>query len=182
ITNDDVAPTLTVIKHVVNDNGGSATASQWTLAVTSSNSGSGTGSAAGAESPGTHYTLQGAEEHRVGEEGGASGYAESSSGTCTIASAAAGGSYTCTITNDDVAPTLTVIKHVVNDNGGSAVAGSWTLAVTSSNSGSGTGSAAGAESPGTNYTLQVGKQYSVSESGGPTSSDESSSGTCTLPG
>ena len=34
-----------------------------------------------------------------------------------------GGSATCTITNDDKAATLTVIKHVVNDNGGTAVAG-----------------------------------------------------------
>ena len=38
---------------------------------------------------------------------------------------------------------LTVIKHVVNDNGGTAVASGWTLAVNSSNGGTGTGSAAG---------------------------------------
>ena len=43
----------------------------------------------------------------------------------------------------------------------------WTLAVTSSNGGTGTGSAAGAEIAGTTYTLQAGKQYSVAESGGP---------------
>ena len=29
---------------------------------------------------------------------------------------------TCTVTNDDIAPKLIVIKHVVNDNGGTAVA------------------------------------------------------------
>ena len=63
--------------------------------------------------------------------------------------------------------TLKVIKHVVNDNGGTAVAADWNLAVSSSNGGSGTGSAAGVESPGTSYTLQAGKQYSVAESGGP---------------
>ena len=33
-----------------------------------------------------------------------------------------GGTYTCTITNDDQAATLTVIKHVINDNGGTATA------------------------------------------------------------
>ena len=120
ITNDDVAPTLNVIKHVVNDNGGTATASAWTLAVSSSNGGSGTGSAAGAESPGTPYTLQAGKAYSVAESGGPSGYAASSSAGCSIASATVGGTYTCTITNDDVAPTLTVIKHVINNNGGSA--------------------------------------------------------------
>ena len=39
------APTLLVKKHVVNDNGGTATAGQWNLAVASNNGGSGTGNA-----------------------------------------------------------------------------------------------------------------------------------------
>jgi hypothetical protein len=39
--------------------------------------------------------------------------------------------------------TLKVIKHVVNDNGGTATAGNWNLAVSSSNGGAGTGSAPG---------------------------------------
>ena len=66
-----------------------------------------------------------------------------------------------------------MIKHVINDNGGGAVAANWTLTVSSSNGGSGTGNAAGAEAPGTLYTLQAGKQYSVAESGGPSGYSES---------
>ena len=38
-----------------------------------------------------------------------------------------GDDVTCTITNDDVAPSLTLVKDVVNDNGGTAVAADWTL-------------------------------------------------------
>ena len=34
---------------------------------------------------------------------------------------------TCTFVNDDDAPSLTLVKTVVNDNGGTAVAGDWTL-------------------------------------------------------
>ena len=34
---------------------------------------------------------------------------------------------TCTITNDDNSPRLIVIKHVINDNGGTAVAGDFTM-------------------------------------------------------
>src|SRR5260221_13208049 len=104
ITNDDGAPIVKVIKHVINNDGGTAVASAWTLTVSSSNGGSGTGSAAGAESPGTTYTLQGGKAYSVAESGGPSGYAESDSAQCTIPSAALGASYTCTITNDDIAP------------------------------------------------------------------------------
>jgi hypothetical protein len=34
---------------------------------------------------------------------------------------------TCTITNDDRAPSLTLAKVVINDNGGTAAASAWTL-------------------------------------------------------
>ncbi|HEY5589295.1 MAG TPA: hypothetical protein VIK86_10145, partial [Candidatus Paceibacterota bacterium] len=97
--------TLNVIKHVVNNNGGVANANAWTLAVASSNSGSGIGSAVGSET-GTMYTLQTGKAYSVTESGGPSGYLETDSANCTIASAVAGTSYTCTITNDDIAPVV----------------------------------------------------------------------------
>src|SRR6185436_12243717 len=93
---------LVVIKHVINDNGGSASASAWSLTVASSNGGTGTGSAAGAEAPGTTYTIQPGKQYSVTESGGPSGYSESDSTDCTIPSAVVGSTYTCTITNDDV--------------------------------------------------------------------------------
>lgn len=109
--------TLTVIKNVTNDNGGTALASAWNLAVTSSNAGTGTGSAAGTGS-GTVYTLQTGKQYSVAESGGPTGYLANASSECTIPSAAASTAYTCTITNNDIAPQLTVTKVVV---GGTSV-------------------------------------------------------------
>ncbi len=40
---------------------------------------------------------------------------------------ALGESATCTIVNDDIAASLTLVKQVVNDNGGTAAATDWTL-------------------------------------------------------
>jgi hypothetical protein len=74
-----------------------------------------------------------------------------------------GGSAVCTITNDDTSgPILTVIKHVVNDSGGTAVASDWTMDITATNPSNNNfpGSEAGVE-----ITFDAGS-YSVSESGG----------------
>ena len=108
ITNDDAA-TLKVKKIVVNNYGGTAVANDWTLAVTSTDGGTGTGSAPGSTS-GTDYTLQVGKTYNVTESGGPSGYADSKSADCTNLVPVAGGSYECTITNDDIQPKLTVIK------------------------------------------------------------------------
>jgi hypothetical protein len=174
ITNDDIAPTLLVKKHVINDNGGDASASDWLLSVSSSNGGDGTGNAAGDEA-GTLYTLQAGKAYSVGESGGPSGYAATPSGDCAIASAALDTEYTCTITNDDQAATLTIIKHVENDNGGSASAGQWTMVVTATNPSD--NNFAGSESPGTTISVDAG-WYSVSESGGPAGYSPTSSAEC----
>ncbi len=99
-------------------------------ALSSSNGGSGTGSAAGAEAPGTTYTWQGGKAYNVAESGGPRGYAESDSAQCTIASAAVGASYTCTITNDDFnTPPSNLQINVtspINENGTATVSGSFT--------------------------------------------------------
>ena len=121
ITVTSSSATLNVIKAVINDNGGTAVASAWTLTVASSNGGSGTGNAAGAGTPGTAYTLQVGKQYSVAESGGPSGYTASLSAGCSVASAVANTTYTCTITNDDIAPQLIVNKIVVNDNGGTKV-------------------------------------------------------------
>jgi hypothetical protein len=155
VTNDDVAPQLVVIKHVVNDNGGTKTASDFTLSVTGSSPSP--ASFPGAESPGTTVTLN-AGAYSV-TEGAHGGYDVSSSSDCS-SSIAVGETKTCTITNDDIQPKLTVIKHVVNDNGGTAAAGAFTMSV----SGGSPATFPGAESPGTEVSLNAGS-YSVSETG-----------------
>src|SRR5260221_5094811 len=161
ITNDDGAPIVKVIKHVINNDGGTAVASAWTLTVSSSNGGTGTGNAAGVESPGTTYTLFGGKQYSVSESGGPSGYTASSSTDCVIPSASVGSIYTCMITNDDQPGTVVVIKHVINDDGGLKTASNFSMTVTGVNV-QPSATFPGAESPGTTVTVNAGS-YSVDE-------------------
>ena len=149
--------TLIVIKHVVNDNGGSATASQFTYTL---GDGSSATSEAGAESPGTSYVRPVTTSYNVAENSGPTGYTVSYSADCS--GQVTSTTKTCTITNDDDAATLIVIKHVINDNGGTAVAADFTL--DSGGANDSPDNFAGAESPGTAVTLDAGS-YDVTESG-----------------
>ncbi len=165
MTNDDNAPTsgtLTVIKQVTNNNGGAATPGSFTIHVKS-----GGVDVAGSPQPGsalgTAYTL-GAGTYVVSEDAN-SGYTGTITGACTAGGSvtiAAGDAKTCTITNDDIQPQLTVIKHVINDNAGTSVASDFTLTVTGSSPSP--ASFPGAESPGTSVSLNAGA-YSVGETG-----------------
>src|SRR4029078_4413159 len=103
----------------------------------------------------------------VAETGGVSGYDGDGgdAGCASLTGLAPGGSATCTITNDDQAASLTIIKHVINDNGGDAVAGDWTMDITGGNPHS--NHFAGAESPGVTVSIDANTAYSVGESGGP---------------
>ena len=166
--------TLIVIKHVINDNGGSATAGNWTMNITDTNPSN--NHFAGAESPGVTITLD-AGSYSVDESNGPAGYAKSASAECS-GTIAAGDTKTCTITNNDNVPQLaqlTIIKHVINDNGGSATAGNWTMNITDTNPSN--NHFAGAESPGVTITLDPGT-FSVDESGGPSGYSESKSTDC----
>src|SRR5207248_2161709 len=109
----------TVIKHVVNSFGGTATAADFTLSVTGNSPAP--ASFAGHESPGTVVSL-GAGSYSVAETG-PSGYSASASADCT-GSIAVGQTKTCTVTNDDNVPSLTLVKVV---NGGTELPSAWTL-------------------------------------------------------
>jgi hypothetical protein len=154
ITNDDIAPLLTVIKTVVNDNGGTAVAGDFTMNVTATDVSD--DSFPGDES-GTTITLD-AGNYSV-DESPVTGYAKTLGASCT-GSIAIGESKTCTITNDDIAPQLTVIKHVINNNGGTAVAADFTMKVTGADVSD--TEFAGVENTGTTVTLDAGN-YVVSE-------------------
>ena len=115
ITNDDVAPELTVIKHVINDNGGNAVAGDFTMNVNGTNV---SDPSFPGDELGTTVTLN-AGSYSV-DETGPSGYSDDYSADCS-GTIAVGEQKICTITNDDVAPTITLIKIVINDNGGTAL-------------------------------------------------------------
>ncbi|MCL4295825.1 MAG: S8 family serine peptidase [Anaerolineae bacterium] len=170
ITNDDQPATLIVIKTVVNDSGGTAVASDFTLDSGGTNDTP--DNFAGEEAPGTAVTLD-AGSYNVTETG-PSGYAASYSADCT-GSIAIGETKTCTVTNNDIAPQLIVIKHVINNNGGTASAGDFTMSV--DNPGADPASFPGAEAPGTTVTVAPGS-YSVNETG-PSGYTASYSADCT---
>jgi len=157
ITNDDIQPRLTVIKHVINDNGGDLQAGDFTMSVVVPGPdpapfpGSEQGVELGVTAGAYHVT-----------EGEMAGYAASYSGGCD-GSVALGQSKTCTITNDDIQPRLTVIKHVVNNSGGDLVAGDFTMNVTAT--GVDPAPFAGSES-GTGLRIDAGS-YSVVEDSAP---------------
>src|SRR6185369_13040526 len=80
---------------------------------------------------------------------------------------ALGDTATCTITNDDNAPSLTLNKIVTNDNGGTAVESAWTLTANGGAAGSLSGpGAAGNADVVSAATFKAGT-YALSESGGP---------------
>jgi hypothetical protein len=117
ITNNDIAPTLTVIKQVTNNNGGAKGVSDFALFI------DGTPVTSGVP----RTVVPGA--HTVSETPD-SGYAATITGHCAAngtVSLALGEQKTCTIVNDDIGPKLTVTKVVQNDNGGTKVVADFTL-------------------------------------------------------
>jgi uncharacterized repeat protein (TIGR01451 family) len=156
ITNDDKAAKLVVIKEVVNDDGGTKTAADFAIEVTGN--GASPASFAGAGAPGTEVDIEpGSFSVTETEDPGYAASYEGCSGTIAL-----GETKTCTITNDDKAATLIVIKHVVNDEAGDKAAADFTMSVTGSSPSP--ASFPGAESPGTEVTLDAGT-YDVSETG-----------------
>ena len=119
------------MKEVTNDSGGTALPAAWTLTAAGPTPVSGvtaTAAVTNAAVSAGSYTLS--------ESGGPSGYTASayscvknggspvSGNSLTLAN---GDAATCTITNDDNAASLTLVKEVTNDNGGSASETAWTL-------------------------------------------------------
>lgn len=128
ITNNDNAPALHLRKEVVNDNGGSALAADWTL------------SAAGPTPFSGHAPVDSGASFDQGDyslsESGPAGYSagpwscEKNGGPAVQGSSinlALGDVATCTISSDDNAPALHLRKVVVNGGGGTAQDTDWTL-------------------------------------------------------
>lgn len=126
VFNDDIAPTITVVKEVINDDGGDAEAGDFALFLDGNS-----------VTTGTTNTTTSNEAHEVSETL-VDGYAQVSL-TCVDDDTQTelahpitldeGQSATCTIVNDDLAPGLTVFKQVINDDGATAVPADFTLLV-----------------------------------------------------
>lgn len=143
--------TLIVKKHVINDNGGTKSAGNFTLKI-------GNTSFTGSES-GTTFTIKSG-SYSVTETVQAD-YAASYSSDCS-GTIAAGVTKTCTVTNDDIAPKLKLVKIVDNKSVGSAIPSDWTLSAVGTSGFNDGGNST------TFHTVKAGETYLLSESTGPT--------------
>jgi hypothetical protein len=157
VTNDDQAPRLTINKVVLNNSGGTLTPANFSGTVSGVTSTTGQ-TWAGAT---TTLTLTQIGNYSVAENAHA-GYDATFSTGCT-GTIALGESKTCTVTNDDQPGRLTLIKHVVNDNGGSTTAGAFALTATGTAIPAGSQTVTGTEAPGVTIAVNAGS-YSVTES------------------
>jgi len=123
IINDDIAPTLTLTKTLVNDNGGVSTIGDFDISIDAVEVVSGFANAVLANTP-----IQISELELPGYTEGTWACTDANgltSGLPTVGAATGqsltlkpGSEVTCAITNDDVAPSLTLTKLLTNDNGG----------------------------------------------------------------
>lgn len=120
--------TLTLVKKVVNDDGGTATATEWKLKAEGPDTIEGT---TGSDSVTSRSVKAGS--YALSELGGPEGY-DPSAWSCTgetvndsVVTVASNAAVTCTITNNDKPATLTLVKTVNNSWNGTATAGSFTL-------------------------------------------------------
>ncbi len=143
ITNDDQPAAVTLHKVVTNDNGGTATGSEFTLTLTPK--AGGTAVINGADpAPTTTTTTLGAGisanisagTYVLGETTTLTGYT-GSSWTCTGGTLAGneltvtnGATVTCYVVNDDQPATVTLHKVLPNDNGGTMTGDQFTLTLT----------------------------------------------------
>jgi hypothetical protein len=112
-------PRLTLVKEVINDHGGTAPASAWTLTADGPSGFSGSGPSV---SSGSDFV---AGTYNLSESGGPAGYSAGawacSGGTQVDTDTIMlepGDDVTCSITNDDIGPKLRLVKTIVNDSGG----------------------------------------------------------------
>jgi len=123
ISNDDIAPTLILTKTVVNDDGGDKLITDFDISIDGTEVPAGAINTVAANTP-----IIVSELSIAGYTSGTWACADSTALTSGLPTAGAatgesivlkqGSQVTCDITNDDVAPTLTLVKTVVNDNGG----------------------------------------------------------------
>jgi len=134
IINDDIAPTLTLAKTLVNDNGGVSTIADFDISIDGTEVVSGFANTVLANTP-----IQISELDLPGYTEGTWACTDANgltSGLPTVGAATGqsltlkpGSEVTCEITNDDVAPSLTLTKLLTNDNGGDKTIADFDIAI-----------------------------------------------------
>jgi len=141
IVNDDIAPQLTLVKNVVNSNGGGLIASNFALAIGAGVATSGTSQSVAAntaitiaETPVAGYTAPGGWSCVDANNITTTGLPTAGAASGVDVTLLPGSDVTCSITNVDLPASLTLVKNVINDHGGDLTVGAFELSI-------GTGSA-----------------------------------------
>jgi len=123
IINDDIAPSLTLTKSIINDDGGALTDADFDLSIDGTVVSSGVAQTVTSNTP-----IQISELDLPGYTTGTWACSDASGLTAGLPTAGAatgtgielspGADVTCEIENDDIAPQLTLVKNLTNDNGG----------------------------------------------------------------
>ncbi|WP_461519376.1 prealbumin-like fold domain-containing protein [Porticoccus sp.] len=143
ITNDDDPAALTIVKRIVNDNGGTAVVGDFDIDTDATGAGEESFNAGVADGANTlKYSTNKITDLSAGSYSLAeidfAGYTEGTwscdggtglvntynGGSITLAN---GDDVTCTITNDDDPTALTIVKRIINDDGGTAVVGDFDI-------------------------------------------------------
>ena len=200
VTNANVSCTFTNVrdmgwlllkKHVVNDNGGNAQASDFNLHVKLGGTDVNGSPVAGTEA-GTLYFLE-TDTYVVNEDTPLAGYTQTSivcDGQATSSvGVTKGTTKTCTITNDDIAPTITLNKVVNNNHGGNAGVNDFGLTIGATSVTSGQTLNVNANTPialneaglaGYNFVSLTGNAKCPSVLGGTVTLNEGENITCTI--
>jgi uncharacterized repeat protein (TIGR01451 family) len=174
---------LTLLKLVVNDDGGSAQPAAWTLTADPGTNAFGltTVSVAGAAAPSAANTFNVRPGHvyTIGETSAVTGYAQvklqrfNGTGWDDVVgwdvSVPALGQATYRIVNDDIAPKLTLVKQVTNNDGGTAEPDEWTLTATSAEGINLSGTSGAPEV--TSQPVTANEAYTLNELNGPSGYD-----------
>ena len=134
ITNDDIAPLLTLTKTIVNDNGGDLVIDDFDIAIDGNEV---TSAAANTVLANSAITIS--ELAVPGYTAGTWACSDANALTTGLPTAgtatgeaitlASGSDVTCAISNDDIAPTLTLTKTVINNNGGDSLISDFDIAI-----------------------------------------------------
>jgi hypothetical protein len=160
IVNNDNPSKLTLVKTLTNDNGGTATLSNFTLTAAGPTTISGTTGQSSVTNAnvnaGSPYALSETTvaNYTAGPWSCTNGGGGGGSVTVTF-----GTSVTCTINNNDNPSSLTLVKTLTNDNGGTAVLSDFTLRAAGPTTISGTTG----QSSVTNAAVNAGSPYALSE-------------------
>lgn len=165
----DSPPTLKLVKSVITDDGGSAVADEWNLfafdgteEIIFNQGGSGNFETVPANTELTLFESEGPGGYLPGVwscDGGQFSNPDR-------IELSLGDRVTCTITNNDVAPTLKLVKELILDNGGEASENEWMLSATSS----GASAKRNFDDQGGSevfHTVFANTVYDLTESGGP---------------